>query len=108
MGMKPKDATIAVINTDAHFSPTHQALGWLAEDLATVALNYADFMIARPEVVTLAGFHWRLGGATLGMNQLPPLAADTHIEIACNYFSISCGSPASRPFDVPRDRPSTR
>ncbi len=80
---------------DAHFSPTHQALGWTAEDLATVALNYADFMVVRPEVVTLAGFHWRLGGGTLGMNQLPPLVADTHIEIACNYFPISCGSPAS-------------
>ncbi len=78
---------------DAHFSPTHQALGWAAENLAMVALNYADFMTSRPEVATLVGFHWRMAGATLGMNQLPQLAVDTNIAIACNYFPINCDNP---------------
>ena len=65
----------------------------IPEDLAMVALNYADFMISRPEVATLVGFHWRLGGATQGMNQLPPLAVKTSIKIACNYFPFSCTNP---------------
>ncbi len=78
---------------DAHFSPTHQALGWAEEDLAMVALNYADFMASRPEIATLVGFHWRMGGANRGMNQLPQLTIDTNIAIACNYFSINCDNP---------------
>ncbi len=91
---------------DAHFSPTHQALGWTAEDLAMVALNYADFMLTRPEVVTLVGFHWRLNGASLGMNRLPQLAVDSHVAIACNYFPSICREQSpdeDRPAEYARD-----
>ena len=75
---------------DANFNGRKQSLGWLPEDLATVARNYADFMAHRPEVTMMGGFTWQ------GLLALPESVRDVHRQLVCERFdnaSPLCAAP---------------
>lgn len=77
---------------DANINGRKENLGWLAEDLGTVARNYTDFMTHRPEATMMGGFTWQ------GLRALPQSVRDEHQMLVCERFdnaSPLCTLPAS-------------
>ena len=75
---------------EVNFGGPKQSLGWLPENLGTVARHYADFMTHRPEATMMGGFTWP------GLSALPRSVREVHRALACGEFdnaSPQCAAP---------------